>query len=313
MAIIEDLGLSVTIEVNGTPLEEYNDAKPSEDSTVDQTVTKVCSKYVEAKDGAEYVVHCKAMPNNTWISSSAPKDHIFVFDVYVDGKLQRSKVLIWKRQTDHGGVSADGAAEYHGPRKLIRRFSFSTIQTVETADVGVVETDSGRASTLGVIRVEVARSIRKGSKNAQDQSVEDTNLTVAEEALKGQAISHGTALSPATVVRGPTRSKSYRRTVSKRVTKHLDAVFIFKYRSKDALRSEMVIPRTPSPDVADDRLRGLTLDHIMQLARERLAEVKREETVKTEARPVKRENGEVDMGDLQRKRVKRETIDLTDD
>jgi len=36
----------------------------------------------------------------------------------------------------------------------------------------------------------------------------------------------------------------------------------------------MVIPRTPSPDVADDRLRGLTLDHIMQLARERLAEVK---------------------------------------
>jgi len=73
MAIIEDLGLSVTIEVNGTPLEEYNDAKPSEDSTVDQTVTKVCSKYVEAKDGAEYIVHCKAMPNKPGFRAPRPK------------------------------------------------------------------------------------------------------------------------------------------------------------------------------------------------------------------------------------------------
>lgn len=42
----------------------------------------------------------------------------------------------------------------------------------------------------------------------------------------------------------------------------------------DALRSEMIIPRTPSPEAPDEGLDGLSLDEIRRLARERLAEVK---------------------------------------
>lgn len=41
----------------------------------------------------------------------------------------------------------------------------------------------------------------------------------------------------------------------------------------DALRSEMIIPRSPSPDVANDLLEGLSLDDIRRLASERIVQV----------------------------------------
>lgn len=131
MAIIEDLGLVVTIQVNGTPLDEYDDPNPSEDDTVDRTLTAVSQKYVEARDDAEYRIHCKALPGNRWLSEAAPEYHLLLFEVEIDGKLQAERGLSWNRQVMHGGLYVEGKIEYRDTQVSVRRFRFRTIQTGE--------------------------------------------------------------------------------------------------------------------------------------------------------------------------------------
>ncbi|KAB5582772.1 hypothetical protein GE09DRAFT_1246627 [Coniochaeta sp. 2T2.1] len=227
MAVIQDPGLSVTVQVDCTPLEEYDDPQPDQQNPADKGAVGVCHKYVEAKDGAQYEIRLEATPDQEWISKALDEDRVLRFLVYVDGD-------------------------------------------------------------------------------------------VAEKAIKGKAISLGTSLSPPCAVHR-NASAPFRYAVTKAVDKHPYAVFTFYYRSKDALQSEMIILRTPSPEPAEDELDHLSQEDIRRLARERLAEVKKEKTVKTEAPGIKREHDEVfDLtGDsprkTRRKRAKPETVGLTDD
>lgn len=133
MAVIEDLGLAVTIQVNGAPLDEYVDPTPCEDTPVDENAPPVCSNYVEVKDGAEYAIHLKALKKNQWISRSAPKDHILSMKVYMDGKLQMSTKSLFRENKDRfGGVCMDGVAEYRDShRRNIRKFKFHTLNIGE--------------------------------------------------------------------------------------------------------------------------------------------------------------------------------------
>ncbi|OIW27358.1 hypothetical protein CONLIGDRAFT_645633 [Coniochaeta ligniaria NRRL 30616] len=318
MAVIKNLGLCATIQVNGMPLDEYDDPNPCEDTTVYKKAPSVCSKYVEVKDGAEYSIHFKALPKNRWISRFAPNDHVLKMNVYIDGKFQGGKKLKVKKSSD--GTSMDGVSQYQGSHhKSIQRFKFSTLNTVDAAGAAVDQGDLQRANTLGLIRLVIDRGLRKGRKDAcSTRLVAGADLTVAEEALKGKTVSHGTILSSAAAVE-PKGNNPYTFSVTELVDEDPYAIFTFKYRSRDALQSEMIIPRPPSSDAPDEGLEGLSLDEIRRLARERLADVKKEKIVKTEASPVKREYDEAfDLtGDsprkILRKRAEQETIDLTDD
>jgi hypothetical protein len=136
MAVLNNLGLSVTIKVNGMPLDEYEDPRPFEDKTVYTKAPSVCSKYVEVKDGDEYSINMEALPKNRWISKSAPSDHLLDMDVYIDGKHQQRKVLSWQTQDTQGGVSMDGVSQYQSSHhKSIRRFKFSTLNTGESPSI----------------------------------------------------------------------------------------------------------------------------------------------------------------------------------
>lgn len=68
---------------------------------------------------------------------------------------------------------------------------------VDVADKTRIDTDMKVAQNLGLIRVSVYRVIFKGEKRNYEHSsrrlkVETHGLCLAEKALKGKAISHGT-------------------------------------------------------------------------------------------------------------------------
>ena len=64
---------------------------------------------------------------------------------------------------------------------------------VDIAGAGVVEADKSRAGTLGTIRVEVFQATRSWTEDAREKTAEDPDLVMAEKALKGKTLSHGTA------------------------------------------------------------------------------------------------------------------------
>lgn len=133
MAVIRNLGLSVTVRVDGMPLDEYDDPKPCEDTTINNGAPPVCSKYVQVIDGAEYEIHIKTSSKNRWISKLAPENHLLNANVYIDGNFQQRKHLAWKTQDKDGGFSCAGISRYDDShQKSCRKFKFSAIKTGET-------------------------------------------------------------------------------------------------------------------------------------------------------------------------------------
>ncbi|KAI8960668.1 hypothetical protein F5Y11DRAFT_349291 [Daldinia sp. FL1419] len=96
------------------------------------------------------------------------------------------------------------------------------------------------------------------------------------------------------------------------------AIFRFKYRSKRALRQEMVIPRTPS---ASPSLDGLSPAEITRLAKEGLRGINMKKQLDEKLRAVKREISEdfdlatndIPARPAKVRRLTPEVVDLTDD
>lgn len=132
MAIIKNLGLCVTIQVNGTPLHEFDDPDPCEGISAYSKAPHVCCKYVEVRDGAEYGTHVTTLPKNRWLSESAPNDRRLNIAVFIDGILQRHRCFGWKEQTQKGGDIIEGAVEHQSNHhRSIRKFKFSSLNTGE--------------------------------------------------------------------------------------------------------------------------------------------------------------------------------------
>ncbi|OIW27445.1 hypothetical protein CONLIGDRAFT_633807 [Coniochaeta ligniaria NRRL 30616] len=312
MAVIDSLGISAYVRVDGAAAVEYADPDPSPD--VKYPDTPVVSKYIESKDDKEYAVVCMTLPQHSWLSTH--KDHLLSFQVCADGKHRAAR---FKRPCDHDtryslivdGVTSRPRGASH---EILSKFKFDAMKIVDRDDAKAAKRDTERAAGLGSIRVEVWRSLNKGLTDPVEQAPKKTDMSIAEKALKGRAISHGTTLSTPTVV-----GKQAWYNIEKLYGKPY-VIFEFKYRSKDGLRSEMIVPRTPSPDPAARGIAGLSQEEVQRLAEERLAEIKKEK------KPlIKREFGE--MFDLTgedangsprpvkmpRKHKEPETIDLTDD
>ncbi|TDZ58471.1 hypothetical protein CTRI78_v005370 [Colletotrichum trifolii] len=319
MAVLPEIrGLKVSVEVDGRIAAEYADEDgPAQDRSPIKARSHHYS-YIESKDDAHFAVTFE-------IEEGFCPFEALGFYLYVDG--QQMDSILWDRQGRRPwGVwrhVVEGFRERDEERGMdrMRKFKFSKITTIDDANNQRVQQDIEASKSMGVIlllvynvaiRAEGRRDVYRPNQAAPKKPME-----VSEKALKGRAVSHGTSYSDGPLV-APTRTVDVHF-----VDKNPIASFSFKYRSRDALKSELVIPRSPSPDAID----ALSEAEIRRLAMERLEHLngnRRSPTVKRENKPnvIKREHAEfLDLTEepvkREWKKVKiegnREAIDLTDD
>ena len=129
MAVIENLGLEVAIQVGDTALQEFRDPEPREDDAVDQKVTPVCSRYIEAKDGAEYKLKLTVL-QNCWLSADRSEEARLFFAVFIDGVFQTGSWIGWDQVVQDGNTYIDRTCQFlSGNRVMICKFIFDTIKT----------------------------------------------------------------------------------------------------------------------------------------------------------------------------------------
>ncbi|KAK1727219.1 hypothetical protein CaCOL14_000794 [Colletotrichum acutatum] len=326
MAVIDELkGVKVTVQVNGQEAIEYDDPDGLENDVNRKHATHRTFNYIESKDDTCFTVKYEVGNMHRWES---PKSAFSLY-LYVDGKRMDSVVCEASRFNQFA-PSYKWSTVVEGSRGSSRdpsydrlsKFKFSQVTTVDDATKERVEGDSQKAKSLGVIEVFVypltitGPSYSSGHEHYRDN--QNSTFNIAEKALKGRAVSHGTSFTDGGFV-------SKRKSVC---AEYLNggnpiACFMFKYRSRDALQKELIIPRSPSPEAIDE----LSEADIRRLAAERLDEInngRRSGTVKQERKGpiIKREFAEIyDLTEEPAKRewkkikidVNREAIDLTDD
>ncbi|KAK1674395.1 hypothetical protein BDP55DRAFT_667542 [Colletotrichum godetiae] len=325
MAVIDELkGVKVTVQVNGQDAVEYEDSDGLEHDVNRRNADSRASNYVESKDDAYFSLKYEVNNTHQWVN----QDRALSFVLYIDGNHidglvceatrfnHRDRNYIW---SDVVEGSRERSSAFRSER--LNKFKFSRVTTIDDATKERVQGDSEKAMSLGVIEVFVYSMVSTGASFYADSSSRDTrnsNFDIAEKALKGRAVSHGTSFADGGVV-------SQRPLFSgRRINDGVPiACFTFKYRSRDALQKELIIPRSPSPEAIDE----LSEAEIRRLAAERLDEInngRRSGTVKQERKGpiIKREYTEIyDLTEEPAKRewkkvkidTNREAIDLTDD
>ncbi|KZL79903.1 hypothetical protein CI238_02349 [Colletotrichum incanum] len=343
MAIINGLpGVKITVQVDGQDAIEYDDPDGFENDTNRKNARWRTFSYVESKDDAFFSVRYQVDNSHRWDSPY----HAFSLTLYVDGKrmdgvvcearhfLNLDPFYVWET-TVEGSREGSTASGY----ERLNKFKFSKVTMIDDAAKDRVEVDTQKAKALGVIEVFIYPMVITGpmryTTTGQRPDAQNDGFEIAEKALKGRAVSHGTSFADGGIVsQKPTVTAEY-------LNNHNSiAAFSFKYRSRDALHKELIIPRSPSPEPID----GMSEAEIRRLAVERLQDInvvspnsptkqrntdclknrRRSPTVKREGRRsiIKREYAEI--LDLTEEPIKREwkkvkiegnrvAIDLTDD
>ncbi|KAL8902195.1 MAG: hypothetical protein Q9207_004832 [Kuettlingeria erythrocarpa] len=269
MAIFDDLHAFVA--VNGTRLQEYAD----KELEMEKETPDVADKYIEAESGAEFTIEVEAT------KQMAFKTENVEIQVHLDGKwaagefLIRSKVL----RSNKYCLKIGGVTKEIGGNCEFRAFTFSSVTPTANED-STWALDKRDRSDLGSIVVKAFHVTvgenRPRSPEAWEYENTDTSVAVPEKAIKGLAITHLTSLGKKQIVSGgPLASRVF-----------VDgsqcpfAVFRFRYCSKKALQSMLLIPRTPSPTpLADRPIESLSAEEAHQLLRQyqaRALEPKRE-------------------------------------
>ncbi|KAK7756490.1 hypothetical protein SLS62_001324 [Diatrype stigma] len=139
-----------------------------------------------------------------------------------------------------------------------------------------VKEDVNAAKHLGLIEIKVLRATFKGysTKLKYSKHTEPNTLEFAEKSLKGKAISHGvsTSFAPAS----PVGQKRFVDT--KDLPEDGGPIAVFQ-----SLKREMIIPRSPSHSPT---LASMSRAELERLAQERLDQLRAQNEVKEESRPV---------------------------
>ncbi|ROT43266.1 hypothetical protein SODALDRAFT_34841 [Sodiomyces alkalinus F11] len=315
MAIIEAIpGLEVSVDVNGERAQEYDDADGLEEDVSTRRARYRRFVYIESKSDALFSVKLR-LPNTIRLSTPS---NALAYKIYVDGANKAYYTHFLNGGLDRPHV-IDGAHDMDPAtgQVLLKKFKFAPVTTVDDADAARVRNDVQAAKNLGAIQVRFYRVNAETTPHdiRVHVSVPDGSSELAEKALKGRAISHKASHVNGGYVRPPKAVN-----ITKQIDKEPLAVFNFKYRSREALRSELVIPRSLSPNPVErtspDRIRGAG-DVQETLASREPAIVKREQKPR-----IKREVDEVRdftaiRSERQWKYVKLENgtraVDLTDD
>ncbi|KAK8908478.1 hypothetical protein QC760_002854 [Botrytis cinerea] len=246
MAVLENVrGVKVTVCTDDQVLQEYDDDEPEDVPAVEvggyDRASKTVSKYIEATTGKAFYIKLE-------ITKAYKLDSPIVsFHVFVDGIKVVSK---------HGGkkdipltMEVKGVKnELDNRQAFMMPFKFGEIITsTDDSKLASSKEDATRLSAVGEIMVKVYRKSQErpsASRNRLRMNLAvDKSMLVHEKALKGRAMSHGTVLgAPQPII----ASRHFR-------TSFLDgkdypiAIFQFKYRSKESLKSLLILERTPEP------------------------------------------------------------------
>ncbi|TRX92701.1 hypothetical protein FHL15_006375 [Xylaria flabelliformis] len=289
MAIHDDVpGLEVTVRCNEEPLHELED--PNAHDSNDAATYPSITKYIECVDDAEFDVTIEVSSDYQW----GYRNHVLVAYIYVDGKYIRG-VIISSQDTCYGRPFNYCVKGPEFPSStdswVLRKFKFTAVKTVDDTQKERVERDMKVAKDLGLIEIKFYRKILCGSITYNGAShTKSGALELAEKSIKGGGISHGTSYGRRETIKKP---KAY--DVSS-IAEDAGPILIMKflYRSRDALKRELIIPRSPSPT-----FENLTPAERDRLARERLDELREMKIKRENLNPtIKREFGE--------------TIDLTE-
>lgn len=303
MAILEELpGLRVVVSVAGRDAIEYDHPDASEESP-GAADCPTSSKYIECVDGANFSVKYFVMNNYRWDHES----NALELNVIVDGTWIRSVILNKDRGAIENEIKSKESYNQERQQWQGQKLKFSAVTTVDDRSKDRIKDDMKVAENLGTIVVKVYRSFNEGACVPKHDDFEVAGVAgyeLTEKSLKGKAISHGTSFSAPETIHAP------RYVNAKRLDKEPIAIFRFHYRSRHALKLEMVIPRTPSPNPDIARLSRAELERLAQERLEQLRE--RKPIVKQE---LKRKASEVvDLsGDNPRPARSPVFVDLTDD
>lgn len=268
----------VAVQINGVDVKEY-DAPDADDDNQD---IPTFTKYIECIDDALFTIRHRVQ--NGYKFTTEHKTHALEFKTLVDGRKIKSTVVSEPRENIvHGRniIDDDG-------NNAIQQLQFASIKTVDDAKKERVKSDLKHAQDLGLIEVRVKRGISHGNSYHGPPAPHkaDEKLEFAEKSLKGKAISH------AATSRSTMPSTMPRYVDWKPLDDDRDLVkFRFLYRSRDALKREMVIPRSPTPP--SSTFTALSDAELRRLARERFEQLQDTPVKNERRRPIKREFGEV--------------------
>ncbi|PMD38442.1 hypothetical protein L207DRAFT_568089 [Hyaloscypha variabilis F] len=251
MAVHEDIpGIEASICVDGQPLQEYdteNDKVNHDNHAVKlhQSIWTT-TKYVESQTDKEFTIKLALKDSYTM---GCPR---LLTKVAVDGQIVYS--VGWF-QTDYSlhrnlELIVQGPETRTASRTTFKPMRFSKIET--TLDEVLeyqVQKDIARLSNVGEIAITVHRQelgvpVDTQSKHRGSGMVASK---VHEKVLKGEARTHGASFG---------KARQAPRLVYWSDTTFIDGedyplvTFKFKYRSNEALKALMVIPRTPEPEPA---------------------------------------------------------------
>ncbi|KAI5360094.1 hypothetical protein Slin15195_G119560 [Septoria linicola] len=298
--------MAISLKVAGTALPEYGD----DEATPDQEAHAV--RYVEVPDIAsrseaedsaidddedrdegsvEFEIHADIhalTPDSYYIKGVAEenlKEYGLAFHISVDGDdvdaLLIYDVLIRISYPD--GKTCISKGQYIDAETVLpyRLKSIKMIDAAAAAARGArTPAEKEKLEQLGTVKI-VVHHVRKQGRSAPARSEykDRTILGLDEVDLKGKAVSHSVGFGAAVEDRG---GAAFSEVQYIDIENGPVAVYEFRYRSREALQDERIIPRTPSPSAGsdhaaeagtepkdeDDDLPNLTPDQLIDLVRQ---------------------------------------------
>ncbi|KAI9648089.1 hypothetical protein NHQ30_002718 [Ciborinia camelliae] len=226
MAVLEAVrGIKVTVCVDDQALQEYDDNQF-------KTIPGDVGDYQASRTVARYVESCT--------------DKEFSIKVEVDETYKFDSPTLSLRIFIDGSRVCSPHTDFDKKMPWTKLLTNCFLEGVDDSKLASVKEDAKRLSVVGEIVVKVYRRGERRQSSRQSHPVKfnvDTSTPVHERALKGKAMSHGTALGAPQAIEAP-------------VYWNIDfidgkdypiAIYRFKYRSKESLKSLLILPRTPEP------------------------------------------------------------------
>ncbi|KAH6702984.1 hypothetical protein BKA61DRAFT_199678 [Leptodontidium sp. MPI-SDFR-AT-0119] len=248
MAILPGVpGLEVTIQSFNEDLPEYNDDGEFSQAKFAHLPEELRSqKFVECKTDAEFRIRLVLKHPYRMDCQS------LVFKANVDGHgiAQATCTDAWfTRCSGYYMELITARLDRISPTQLSSRvLKFSSIKKVDDPDSNRVKKDTKALAGIGEIVVSVHRAMQRESivpvVANYNVAQHKPPAEVAEKALKGKAISHGVSYGEQQIV-----TRTSKETVDLDGPQNPVGVFVFKYRSREDLQSELIIPRSASPEL----------------------------------------------------------------
>ncbi|KAF4585630.1 hypothetical protein GQ602_004935 [Ophiocordyceps camponoti-floridani] len=232
-------GLTVTVKVDGKTATEYPTPLDFDPRQIcDSDVQPICC-FIESSSGLSFKV--EAATTAAFEAARQPYDHL-ILRVSVDGHFVHGLCNTLKAPLT---LTIDGSPKTSTVPgcEEIRRLMFSDVSGVDDATKKSITHDINVARELGLIKAFVFVAHGKQASPAKyniNLPSSSGPLKLAEKAMKGRELTHGTTIS------NDFRLRTFQQYFDFRNRCKI-AEFWFLYRSRGALQREMILPPSPSP------------------------------------------------------------------